>query len=150
MSRPLRTLLLLFALCSSPARSDDIRELVLTASVESTLPKLSWHETRKLFLGIPVEKNGTTIRPLLNLSDTLLYELFLQRVTFMSADAYEQQVRAIVFRLGGQRPEVFEDRQKLIDALSAHPTWVSFAWSNDLDHDHRLKSIGTLWKGAIN
>lgn len=150
-SRHLRALLWLIAAWSgSGPHADDVRELVLAASAQSALPPLSLQETRKLFLGVPVEKNGTTIKPLLNVSDTLLYEVFLQRVTFMSADAYEQQVRAIVFRLGGQRPEGFENRQKLIDALSGHPNWVSFAWASDLERERRLKPIGTLWKGAIN
>lgn len=129
---------------------DEIRELVLTASAATNVQNLTPQETRRLFLGIPVEKNGMTLRPLLNATDTLLYEVFLQRVTFMSATAYEQQVRALVFRLGGQRPEVFEDRAQLLDALSTHPNWVSFDWSSGLAQEPRLKAIGTLWKGAIN
>jgi hypothetical protein len=142
--------LLVAVLSGSSARSDGVRQLTLAASAASRIPELSVQETRKLYLGVPVEKNGTTIKPLLNESDPLLYEVFLQRVTFMSAEAYERQVRAIVFRLGGQRPEIFTDRQGLVESLLRQPNAVTFVWSNDLEHEQRLKAISTLWTGAIN
>ncbi len=145
-------LILLLSLASSALaiEADGLRELVLAASSQSNIPKLSLQETRKLYLGVPVEKNGKTIKPLLNVSESLLFEVFLQKVTFMSSDAYEKQVLAIVFRLGGQRPQAFHDRQTLNAALLEHPDSVTFMWAKDLDQYRGLKPINTLWAGSAD
>ena len=149
--RRLSLMLLLSALAlAAQAASNGTRELVLVASADSPASQLSVRETRKLYLGVPVEKNGVTIKPLLNVSDSLLFEVFLQKVTFMSAEAYDKQVLAIVFRLGGQRPEVFRDRGMLFNALRERPETVTFVWSSDLQGLPGLKSVSTLWSGDID
>lgn len=142
--------LLLSSLAVPPARADGQRELVLAASATSAIPKLTLQETRKLYLGVPVEKNGVTIKPLVNVSDPLLFEVFLQKVTFMSADAYEKQVIAIVFRMGGQRPESFQDPERLIGTLLEQPNAVTFVWASELGRYQGIKSVNTLWAGTID
>jgi hypothetical protein len=137
----------LFALA---ARAGSGRELILAASAQSPLPRLSVQETRKLYLGVPVEKNGVTLKPLINSSDALLYEVFLQKVTFMSAEAYDRQVISIVFRLGGQRPEVVTDRQQLNASLLESPNTVTFIWASDLQAYRGLRPVGVLWSGEID
>jgi hypothetical protein len=132
------------------ARAGNGRELILAASSQSPAPKLSVQETRKLYLGVPVEKNGITLKPLVNSSDALLYEVFLQKVTFMSAQAYDNQVMSIVFRLGGQRPEVIKDRQQLNASLLESPDAVTFIWASDLPAYHGLRPVSVLWSGEID
>lgn len=150
LKRLLAILFLAAVQSGAAAEPPDMRELVLAASTRSNIPKLSLREIRKLYLGVPVEKNGMTIKPLLNISESLLFEVFLQKVTFMSSDAYEKQVLAIVFRLGGQRPLAFQDRAVLNDTLLAHPDAVTFMWAKDLDRYRGLKPITTLWTGSAD
>lgn len=140
----------LLAFDALAAGAASVRELVLAASAAANIPRLSVQETRKLYLGLPVEKNGVTIKPLLNASDALLFEVFLQKVTFMAAEAYEQQVLSIVFRLGGQRPETVGDKQKLNALLLAQPDSVTFMWSSELNTYRGLKPVSTLWTGATD
>lgn len=135
---------------ASAAVGPDARELILAASLQANIPRLTVQETRKLYLGLPVEKNGVTLKPLLNTSDNLLFEVFLQKVTFMSSEAYEKQVLSIVFRLGGQRPEAIGDKHRLNALLLEQPDSVTFMWSSDLNAYRGLKPVGTLWTGAAN
>jgi len=152
MIRRLAFILLLPALMilAANAASNGTRALVLVASADSPASNLSVRETRKLYLGVPVENNGITIKPLLNISDVLLFEVFLQKVTFMSAETYDKQVLAIVFRLGGQRPEEYRDKMLLYNTLREHREAVTFVWSSDLQHIQGLKPVSTLWNGDID
>ncbi len=145
-----RLLVLIVVMMAETALAGDERELVLAASTASSIPPLSNQETRKLYLGVPVEKDGRSIMPLINLSDRLLFEVFLQKVTFMAADAYEKRVMAIVFRLGGQRPAPFQDRQALVAALRTNPNAVTFLWGVELQEFADLKRVTTLWTGATD
>ena len=95
--RRLFLLALILALHSERAWPQGTRTLVLASSKTSTVPALTIQDTRKLFLGLPLAKNGETIVPVLNTSDALLYEVFLQKVTYMSSSAYETQLISTVF-----------------------------------------------------
>lgn len=110
------------------AWSSEEQIVVLVTSAHTTVPQLSPIEVRKLFLGIPVIKNGQRIEPLLNLSDPLLYEVFLQKVMFMSASGYERRLLSRTFQQGDAPPLEFSDLAALSDALRSRPGTVSFMW----------------------
>lgn len=125
--------------------------LVLVAGANSTLPLLSSSaEVRKLFLGKPVIKAGLRIEGLRNTSDTLLQEVFLQKVIFMSERAYERQLLSNVFREGGQRPPDYKDLKTLVAALQKRPAALSYMWVETAQATPGLKVLGELWTGRIN
>lgn len=124
------------------------RRLLLVCSVESTIPSLSHEEVRKLFLGIPTEKNGVRLKPLRNATDALITEVFLQKIIFMSKQKYERQLVSRMFRVGGSRPPVYTTIAELIDALRRSPEALTYMWSNQLAQADGVKTIGVLWEGS--
>jgi hypothetical protein len=122
--------------------------LVLATSAASTVPALTTQEARKLFLGVPLEKDGARPVPLLNTSDALTYEVFLQKVAFMSASTYEAQTISVVFRLGGKRPETFSDLKALVNALQQNPGTVTYLWADQVQDNQGLKVVNVLWQDS--
>ncbi len=125
------------------------QSLVLATSSASSLSPLTVQEARKLFLGVPLDKSGEHPVPLLNISDPLIYEVFLQKVAFMSASTYESQMLSVVFRLGGKRPESFNDLKNLLDTLQQNPGTVTFLWEDQVKASQGLKSVNVLWQGSV-
>jgi hypothetical protein len=138
----------LLVLLSGHVRSEEVRTLVLAAGTNSTIPPLTVQEARKLFLGIPVERNGATVTPILNTSDPLLYEVFLQKVTYMSSPAYETQLVSTVFRMGGKRPRNFADAKTLVEALRKDPNSVTYLWQDQIQKLQGVKAVNVLWTGS--
>lgn len=149
----LRTLFLCLCLCliciSSTAQTTQ-RSLLLVCSDNATLESLSHAEVRKLFLGVPITKNQIRLKPLLNASDSLVTEVFLQQIVFMSKREYERQLLSRVFRLGDQRPPEYEDIDILAKAMRDTQGSVSYMWSEQLEHQTGLKSLGVLWTNSNN
>lgn len=110
---------------SLPAPADELR-LVLVASAKSQLAGMTPAEVRRLYLGIPIVKDGKEVIPVRNTSDPKIQEVFLQRVLFMSAHAYERQMTARVYRSGGNRIRDYNDFRKLVAALEEDPRSVTY------------------------
>jgi hypothetical protein len=121
-------------------------QLVLVASARSPIARLSPNEVRKLYLGIPFFVDGQTIKPLVNNSDEFLHEVFMQKTMFMSSKAYERQNLSRIFRLGGTRPLVYSDLDKLLVALKANPSTVSYMSASVARSNQDLKIISDLWQ----
>lgn len=117
------------------------QKLVLVVSSESSLAELKPGELRKLFMGLPVSKQGHVIKPLRNMSDERLNQVFLQKVVYMSEGRYEHHLIARVFRIGGVRPAQFESSQSLTQALAEDPMRVSYMWEDDVPDDSNLKIL---------
>ncbi len=147
------TITLLVCLCligiSNAAQSTQ-RRLLLVCGSESTISSLSPKEVRKLFLGVPITKDGVRLIPLRNASDPLVEEVFLQRMIFLSKRSYERQLLSRVFRFGGVLPPVFKNLPELINELHRSPGAVSYMWSGQAAHADDLKSIGVLWEGTVD
>ena len=100
--------------------------LVLVASAKSSITDLPSTTVRHLYLGLPIVQDGHAIVPLRNSADPALQELFLQRVLFMSAQAYERQASARVFRNGGSRVREYAKLGSLVEALTTEPWSVTY------------------------
>jgi len=122
------------------------RRLVLVNSSESVITEISNKEVRKAFMAVPTFVNGVRLRPLLNESDPLVYEVFLQKVISMSKSKYERQVVSRIFRLGGSRPPVFSNVTELLADLRASPEAITYMWSDQFTQADGVKSIGVLWE----
>jgi hypothetical protein len=116
MIRLLQTLTLALLCFSLPGGAADGR-LVLVASAQSPIARISVEEERKLYLGIPLLVDGQPVQPVRNVTDPVTEEMFLQRIMFMSSQAYERQILGRVFRSGGNPPLVVTDKSELIRVL---------------------------------
>jgi hypothetical protein len=135
--------LLVWAAASAPARAD---EVVLIASANSDIGQLDSLAVRKLFLGLTVIHDGKRLRPFLNEGDARLKDIFLQNVVSMSEMTYDRRVLSLVLQGGRSLPAVYDDTTKLLSALVADPTAVSYAWLKDVEHDRRIKIMRILWR----
>lgn len=148
-----KTITLLVCLClvsMTGAAQATQRRLLLVCGLESTISSLSHKEVRKLFLGMPIVKEGVRLKPLRNASDPLVEEVFLQKIIFVSKRSYERQLLSRVFRFGGARPPVFTNIRELIDELRQSPEAVTYMWSEQLAFADGLKTIGVLWQGTVD
>jgi hypothetical protein len=127
-----------------PAGASEEARLVLVASTASTVAPLSAGEVRKLYLGIPIVQQGHEIVPLRNVTTAPVQELFLQRVLFMSAQAYERNVSARVFKGGENRAVEFRKPEALVEALSANPWAVTYMSSDSATRTPGVRIVSEL------
>ncbi len=140
----------LLLICFCGVLHAEARRLVLvTATPELRQVQLSRKEIRKLYLGRAIVKDGRRLVPLINTSDALGYQIFLQKIMLMSAHSYERFLLSKVFRSGGARPERFTSPPALIQSLRAQPGTITYMWARgDLDEDHLL-TLQELWRGVV-
>lgn len=125
------------------------RRLVLVGSPELRSLDLNATEIRQLFLGYAVTKDNHEVTAAINKSDALLYEVFLQKVIFMSSQTYERQLVAKVFRYGGQLPPSFVRPEELTAALNSRPGLVTFMWEDNMRQLPNVTVVNELWHGSI-
>lgn len=144
----LKLIFLLSSLCVPSAAclaQSTERSLLLVAGQQTQTGSFTNAELRKIFLGVAVTRNGIRIKPLLNATDTLATNVFLQQIVFMSEREYKRQLLSRVFRLGDQRPQEFDDFGLLVDALRTTPGSLTFMWSDQFEQHTGLESLGVLW-----
>lgn len=118
--------------------------LLVTAS-DYELGPVTHAELRKVYLGVPVTRQGVRLRPLFNSTDPAATSVFLQKVLFMSEREYKRQLVSRVFRLGEQRPTEYDDMDSLVADLQAIPGALTFMWSDQLEDYDELKQLGVIW-----
>lgn len=129
-----RVLALTFALLTFPLvwndalAADESHALVLVGGKGSHLSALSPGDVRRLYLGRSIQQDRVQLVPLRNTTDPLLYETFLQKVLFMSAQSYEHHLLARIYQTGGQRPPGYDKLPELERALQNDPGSVTFMW----------------------
>ena len=137
----------LFALLltgSDPLRAAE-RQVVLVVSADSPVQQLDPLEVQKLFLGWPVARDNHALRPLRNVSDAALSDVFLQYVVAMSQSAYDRRILAQVLQRGRPRPLELAKGSDVIKALAADRYAVSYMWLKDVPVTPRLRIIRVLW-----
>ena len=135
-------------LTMNTSSASEVRHLVLVANLRSTVAPLSSLEIHKLFLGVPMMNGDQRITPLRNETDSLLYEVFLQKIVYMSGPNYERQLLSQVYRLGGQRPPSFDDLPALIKALEINPQAVTYMWITTVQNIADIRVVQELWQGT--
>ena len=128
--------------CAPVAYATEPR-VVLVASARSPIASLSANEARRLYLGLPLVHDGHELTPLRNGADAAVHEMFLQRVMFMSAQAYERQMSTRVYRSGGNRAREYTSHHELAQALAGDPWAVSYMTSDAVAKESSLKIVGT-------
>lgn len=127
------------------AHNKKTKTLVLVSSIDNPVKPLKPAVFRKLFLNEPVIINNKKIRPILNTSDKLLYEIFLQKVVYMSQRHYERTLISKAFRTGRPRSPRFSNIKELLNELKSTPGSVSFMWLNSIEKEKNIYVIQTLW-----
>lgn len=132
------------------ASSAEIRRLVLVTDTATGIHSLTARESRLLFLGLPVTKEGNPLVAVINRSDPFLYEVFLQKVVFMSSSTYERHLLTKTIQLGGQKPDVYTDTKSLAHALKQAPGTVAVLWENEARNWPSLIILGEIWRGTAD
>lgn len=138
--------LMLLAFSSSIFAQQEGSQLILVTSKATGIKTLTSDEKRRLFLGVPVTKRGKRLEALINQSDPLLYQVFLQKVVFMSSPVYERHLLENVVQLGGQRPKVHNQQEALVAELHQNPGKISFIWNHKLRFYPTLVVVGETWR----
>jgi len=120
--------------------------LVLVVANDSLIKKLRPGLFRKLFLAVPVASNDQALVPLINTSDDFLYEVFLQKVVYMSKRHYERMLISKTFRTGRPRPARFSDNTELVKALNSTPGSVSVMWKRTARQEKSIRIVQVLWE----
>ncbi|MCR4346661.1 MAG: hypothetical protein NUV55_05605 [Sulfuricaulis sp.] len=128
-----------------PLPATEGRKLVLVASHQSDAAALSPEEVRKLYLGVAVTKDGKTFLPLCNHTNTVVYEVFMQKVMYMSGPAYERAMMTRVVRTMSSRPPEYSAEKELFRALATNPNAVTYMWA-DKAEAAGLKVVAELWR----
>jgi hypothetical protein len=142
-------LALLCAVAPQSSYADDARRLVLVASAEAEIGALSSEDVRRLYLGAALARRDQRLQPVLNATDSRLEEVFLQKVIFLSSQAYRQRWLSLTFRAGVLQPEAYESESALVQAVANSKFAVTFMWEQDLANQPRLRKVLELWSGNV-
>jgi hypothetical protein len=116
---------LLLAPLRAPAAGPS--DLVIVVEESSPIRSMSVADVRRVFLGVPLVVAGVDVVPVRNLVEEDLYELFLQRVLFMSAQTYERRMMIRIFQQGGTHIATARSSEELQHLLHTSPGCMSYA-----------------------
>lgn len=146
------TLILLLSSNNALAGEEKMRLLLVTKAEYKPLP-LNKNELRRLFLGMPVYRDGKKLSPLINKSEGFCYQVFLQSIVGMSEKRYERTLLSGFYRKGIATPMIYEDKNDLLSELKNQTTSITFLFdhgeenSNNLsiDNDENLNVVQEIW-----
>jgi hypothetical protein len=121
------------------------RQVVLVVSSDSPVQSLEPIDVQKLFLGLPVVRDAHSLRPLRNVSDPALSDIFLQYIVAMSQSAYDRRILTQVLQHGRPRPLELDRPADVIKALATDRYAVSYMWLKDVPQNPRLRVLRVLW-----
>ena len=153
ITRLLRIVLMLLAAWAGThgqAYASKARTLVLVADARSNLAELSQRDLRKLYLGFAYADADGELTAVRNESDDLLYQVFLQKVLYMSARTYERQLATRSMHAGMKQPAQIFNRDGVARYLEHTDNIVTFMWATDALNMPQLKVVQTLWQGYVD
>lgn len=143
-------ILALLLVAGSPASfGQEVHTLVLVAGQNSDIPVLRPEEVRSTFMGAPEVKNNVRLKPVLNETDPLLREVFLQKVMFVSWKHYQQRLVEQAFRAGWPMPQIVYDQTALAKALREQPGALTYMWETTAKA-LGVKIVQVLWSGSTS
>jgi hypothetical protein len=135
--------ILFAALLATPMAYAEEQRIAIVVNAESGITTISSKQVRRAYLGASIVLNGTEIKPLLNQTDQLATEVFLQKIMFMSAEAYERQLISRSFQ-GGIRPRAYENLAVLLTALHSDNAAITFMPYETAINTSGIRIIGNL------
>ncbi|VAW69695.1 hypothetical protein MNBD_GAMMA10-2452 [hydrothermal vent metagenome] len=134
----------LFITDSINARADDLHLLMVTDESNQILP-LSKDELRRLFLGMPVYRNGNKLKAAINRSDEMCYQIFLQYILGMSHKRYVHTMVSSLYRNGIKTPPIFTRADDVIDYLHEEDYSVTYIFKHNLPQFNNLNVVQEIW-----
>jgi hypothetical protein len=141
----LRLGLIVLSLTLAAALRADERQIVLVVNTNSPVLELNPIEIRKLFLGLPVQRDNRPLVPVRNSSDRQLEQVFLQDVVAMSQSAYDRRILAHTLQHGSPRPLDLQSRDQVLAKLYSDRFAVSYVWIDDAAGNPRLRVLRVIW-----
>lgn len=142
--------MVVLAVCTAGAHAGGgDRTLVLVSGAGTKVERLSSDQVLFLFMDAPVVKDGERLQPVLNETDLLLREVFLQKVMFMSWRHYQRRLVSQAFSHGWARPETISSLGDLVYKLQHEPGTVTYMWKKTADQQN-LRIVQVLWSGHVN
>jgi len=130
---------------SAGSNASEVDHAVLVAATGTPMKKFSNKELRRLYLGYPVTNGKQRFEPLVNQSNEIIYQVFLQKVMFMSEQSYNRKLVTRVFRHGGERPLSFQKRGSLISALKVNSSAITFMMPDVAAGIEGIQVVQLLW-----
>lgn len=128
----------------SPVLSEELRLLLITRAEYKPLP-LDRNELRRLFLGMPVYRNGEKLIPLINKSEALCYQVFLQSVVGLSQKRYERSLISGLYRQGVVAPVFYEDKKDLLKDLNKKDRTISVMFDKGEGKEKVFNVVQEIW-----
>jgi hypothetical protein len=143
-----RTFLQSFAamLAGGAATAADGDAVVLITAEPDPDFTLATVELRRLFLGFVVYHDGHALRPVRNLSDERLDQVFYQHIVAMSREGYERRLLALSLQQGRLPPLIVRSTEELVQTLVSIPHAISFCWRRDIAGIDALHEVRVLWE----
>jgi hypothetical protein len=139
----LAKLLVAFVLLVPTTSHGHEQRIVIVTGEGSKIKAISAKEVRRAYLGAVIVQDGIEIKPLRNQSDKLAEEVFLQKVLFMSAEAYERQLITLTFR-GGSILKAYDKFNDLLSVLKNDNTTITFMLFGTAMTTPGIRIIGDL------
>lgn len=118
--------------------------LLIVTSQSAPVDTLPQTAIRRLYLGIPYQTQMGSLKPLRNISDDMLQEVFLQKILFMSKNAYQRILASRLVQRRAAGPARYEDLDELIQDLQSNPLFISYIWYSQLPANNQLKVLLTV------
>lgn len=123
------------------------QDLVLVAANNTEVKEMSPDEVRRLYIGVPIEVDGHFIDPLINATDNLVQEIFMQQVLFMSTEIYMRRNVVFSYRKGEIPSQLYSNLPSLIAVLKTNRYAVTYMLRSIAVTIPELKIITELWRG---
>ncbi|HHJ16365.1 MAG TPA: hypothetical protein ENJ80_06665 [Gammaproteobacteria bacterium] len=138
---PVQLINLLLALVISPACLGMDCSLAVVANSSAGTDVLSPQEVRRIYLGAPYSSRDGTLYPLQNNSNPILQEVFLQKILFMSRNAYKRILASRLEQEGFTEPPVYDDQEQLLRRLKTDNRAITYLLESSLPTDGSLKIL---------
>ena len=143
----MRVLFIVLVILSILPVSLSARELVLVGNTFSINDVFKKRDLRKMFLGYRVSRDNNSITAIRNTQSVEQYQIFLQKVMFMSKTDYERRCLTLNFSKGNRKVEEEKDQKALFKILKHNPFMVTYMWRDELEEDEDIGVLQILWKG---
>ncbi|VAW66418.1 hypothetical protein MNBD_GAMMA11-3341 [hydrothermal vent metagenome] len=128
----------------SNTRAEDLHLLMVTDKSNDILP-LSKDELRRLFLGMPVYRNGQKLKAVINRSDEMCYQIFLQYILGMSHKRYVHTMVSSLYRNGIKTPPTFTAAEEIIEYIHKEKYSVTYIFKHNLPKFNNLNVVQEIW-----
>lgn len=146
-SRFARLVVLLLLLCGSftAGKASASESGVLVVAQDSPVEKISLLEIRRIYLGLEPTEDSHINRPVMNLTDPLLYKAFLRNVMHMTESGFRRKTVKRIFRQGGEKVTQIKSHAVLIEHLKNNKNDVTFMDLKTAQQSTGIKVVQVLW-----